>query len=132
MFLFLYCICLHFSILYILFILYIFFIFSLFFIVLNTPKNFQQKIANYTYYFSYFNVNKSSKFNRLHVFIFYSNISQRECLYLSLQSINYQNSTEYMLIDVIFYTNISQRECLYLSLQIITAKVQSSDLKCLI
>ena len=41
----------------ILYILFVFFIFSLFITVLNTPKNFQQKIANYTYYFPCFYVN---------------------------------------------------------------------------
>ena len=37
-------------------ILNVFFIFF-FYIVLDTPKNFQQKFANYTYYFPYFYVN---------------------------------------------------------------------------
>ena len=35
-------------------ILNVFFIFSLFFIIFDTPKNFQQKFASYTYYFPYF------------------------------------------------------------------------------
>ena len=39
--------------LYLLRILNVFFIFS-FFIVLDSSKNFQQKFANYTYYFPYF------------------------------------------------------------------------------